>query len=226
MGDVIFYGDPHGEWGPLLRACAERRPDGVVILGDCDLEAPLPEQIRPVFDAGIRVRWIPGNHDADSPEWHDRLWGAYPEGNLHARWGQVGGLIVAGLGGIFKEKVWYPRVGPNVPTYANRRDCLRHTARADRWRGDLPLRLRATIFPEDVEALRGFRVDVLVTHEAPSGHRHGFVGTDQAVQACRARLVVHGHHHEDYVGLIPGSGIRVRGLGRAQVLRLGPGDLD
>ena len=54
-GGIIIYGDPHGEWRPLLRACAEERPDGVVILGDCDLEARLMERIAPVFDAGIAV---------------------------------------------------------------------------------------------------------------------------------------------------------------------------
>ena len=30
-GGVIIYGDPHGDWKPLLRACQEDRPDGVVI---------------------------------------------------------------------------------------------------------------------------------------------------------------------------------------------------
>lgn len=63
-GGVIIYGDPHGEWRQLLRACEEERPDGVVIPGDCDLALPLRPQIKPVFDADIRVRWIPGNQDA------------------------------------------------------------------------------------------------------------------------------------------------------------------
>ena len=66
---------------------------------------------------------------------------------------------------------------------------------------------------------------MLVTHEAPTCHRHGFVGIDMAAQACRARLVRHSHHHEDYAGTIPGSGVQVRGLRRAQVLRLRPGEL-
>jgi predicted phosphodiesterase len=224
-GGIIVYGDPHGDWKPLLRACVDERPDGVVILGDCDLAMPLRQQIAPVFDAGIRVRWIPGNHDTDTPEWYDRLWGDFPEGNLHARWGQVGGLIVAGLGGVFKERVWYPRFEISAPKYATRRDYLRQLPRGDRWRGGLPLRARDAIFPEDVKALRGLRADVLVTHEAPTCHRHGFVGIDMAAEACRARLVVHGHHHQDYAGTIPGTGVQVRGLGRAQVLRLRPEEM-
>src|SRR5690625_3512358 len=37
MVRILFYGDPHGNWKPLLKACADDQPDGVVILGDCDL---------------------------------------------------------------------------------------------------------------------------------------------------------------------------------------------
>jgi predicted phosphodiesterase len=222
---VIVYGDPHGDWKPLLRACEEERPGAVVILGDCDLALPLRQQIRQIFNSGIRVRWIPGNHDSDTPEWHDRLWGDFPEGNLHARWGQVGSLTFAGLGGVFKERIWYPQFAATQPKFASRRDYLRQLPRNERWRGALPLRARDAIFPEDIEALRGLRADVLVTHEAPTCHRHGFVGINIAAEMCRARLVVHGHHHEDYAGIVPGTEVRVRGLGRAQILRLRPGDL-
>ncbi len=63
------------------------------------------------------------------------------------------------------------------------------------------------------------RADVLVTHEAPSCHKHGFAGIDVAAAACRARLVVHGHHHATYDGVLPG-GVRVKGLGKAEVLRI------
>ena len=120
---VIFYGDPHGEWRPLLHACEEERPDGVVIVGDCDLDRPIRQRLKPLFDAGIRVRWIPGNHDTDTVEWHDRLWRGFPEGNLNARWEQVGGVIVAGLGGVFKERVWYPRFDDAEPVIACRCPC-------------------------------------------------------------------------------------------------------
>jgi hypothetical protein len=65
---------------------------------------------------------------------------------------------------------------------------------------------------------------VLVTHEAPSCHKYGFVGIDMAAAACRARLVVHGHHHESYEARIGNDRIRVRGLGRAEVFRLGQGE--
>jgi len=217
--DILFYGDPHGEWRPLLRACAEDRPQAVVILGDCDLERPLREQIAPVFAAGIRVRWIPGNHDTDTVGFHDHLWGDFPEANLHAGWAQLGELIVAGLGGIFKERVWYPRHDHAAPVFADRRAYMRQVKPSERWRGGLPLSARDAIFPEDAAALRGIRADVLVTHEAPTSHRHGFVGLDAAAASCRARLLVHGHHHDSYDGQLPG-GTQVKGLAKAEVFRV------
>lgn len=216
--DVLIYGDPHGEWRPLLRACAEARPSAVVIVGDCELEVPLRQQIQPVFEAGIPVRWIPGNHDVDTVEWHDRLWGDCPDGNLHAKWASLGGMTVAGLGGIFKERVWYPRMSAAVPNYPDRRAYLRHFKAAERWRGGLPLPTRATIFPEDAAAVGKLRADVLVTHEAPSSHRHGFVGIDAVATVCRAKLVVHGHHHESYGGRLL-NGAWVKGLAKAEVFR-------
>lgn len=223
-GGVVFYGDPHGEWRPLLRACREERPEGVVILGDCDLEVRLMERIAPVFEAGVAVRWIPGNHDADTVAFHDNLWGDYPQGNLHATWGQVGDLTVGGLGGIFKERVWYPRFGDAEGVHESRRAFLRQLRPGDRWRGGLPLRMRDAIFPEDAAALAKLRVDVLAKHEAPGSHRYGFAGIDRIAASCRARLVVHGHHHESYVG-VTASGIPVRGLAQAEVFRLRREDL-
>ena len=84
--------------------------------------------------------------------------------------------------------------------------------------------MRDAIFPEDAAALSELRLDVLVTHEAPSSHRYGFAGIDRIAASCRARLVVHGHHHESYVGATS-SGIPVRGLARAEVFRLRREDL-
>ena len=90
---------------------------------------------------------------------------------------------------------------------------------AERWRGGLPLRARDAIFPEDVEKLRRFRADILVTHEAPSAHRHGFIGIDEAAKTCWVKLVIHGHHHEGYEREFPATRLRVRGLAKAEVYR-------
>lgn len=224
IGDVILYGDPHGEWEPLLRSCADDPPVAVILLGDCDLEKPLREQLQPVFENGISVFWIPGNHDCDSEECYDRLFGDYPAGNIHAKAVQIDKTRWAGLGGVFKARIWYPRTEETAPMHANRKSYLRTVPRAERWRGGLRLAAIDGIFPEDVEALGRTRADVLVTHEAPSCHKYGFVGIDMAAAACRARLVVHGHHHESYEARIGNDRIRVRGLGRAEVFRLGQGE--
>lgn len=225
MRDVLVYGDPHGEWEPLLRACRDDPPEGVLILGDCDLDVPLRRKLSFLFDAGIKVRWIPGNHDKDDEGRHDNLFLDHPVGNLHATWCRLGGLIFAGLGGIFKERVWAPRFDEGSPSFATRREFLRGLPASHRWRGGLPLRMRDCIFPEDVSALSMLRADVLISHEAPSSHPYGFVGVDMAARACRARLIVHGHHHESRVARL-GDGTRVRGLGRAEAFRISHVDLD
>ena len=84
------------------------------------------------------------------------------------------------------------------------------------WRGGLPLRRRGAIWHEDYARLAGERADVLVTHEAPSSHRHGFAEIAALASAMGAGLIVHGHLHEDYTATLPG-GIRVIGVGLAGV---------
>lgn len=219
---LIFYGDPHGNWEPLLAACDDAPPAGVILLGDNDLTMPLREQIAPVFAAGIPVWWIPGNHDAHNSDAFDRLWGDYPEGNLHARVVEIGGVKVAGLGGVFKGRIWNPDMA--VPMHCSRADYLLHLPHTHRWRRGLPLRARDALFPEDFDAVSRMHADVLLTHEAPSTHEYGFAAIDRAAQACGARLIVHGHHHHSYVGRIA-CGLHVRGLAKAEVFRLHEKDL-
>ena len=86
------------------------------------------------------------------------------------------------------------------------------------------MRQRDAIFPEDLRALSGKRADVLVVHEAPSTHRHGFAALDDLARDLRVRLVVHGHHHAS-TAAVTQNGIAVIGLGKAEVLRLRAGDL-
>jgi calcineurin-like phosphoesterase family protein len=90
-----------------------------------------------------------------------------------------------------------------------------------RWRGGLPLWHRDTIFPDDFDQLAAQRFDVLVTHEAPSSHQHGFAVIDQLAESGGARLIVHGHHHDSYAATLP-NGIAVRGLGLAEPWLLPP----
>ena len=165
---LVIYGDPHGEWRPLLQAVADDRPAAIVILGDCDLVSPLHVELAPVFAAGVEVAYLYGNHEKDLPGFWDNLVGDHP--------------------------------------------------------GGLPLRQRDSIFPEDFRALVGKRADILVAHEAPSTHQHGFAALVDLARALRVPLVVHGHHHTSLQAVTP-DGIAVIGLGKAEVLRLSAGDL-
>ena len=49
--------------------------------------------------------------------------------NLESKLGEV-----AGLGGIFKERVWYPRFNDAEPVLGSRRDALRRIRPGDRCR--------------------------------------------------------------------------------------------
>jgi hypothetical protein len=120
--------------------------------------------------------------------------------------------------------VWYPRVdspGETIapPNFRSRVEFLASLRPDEHWRGGLPLWHRDTIFPEDIEALSVQTFDILVTHEAPSCHRHGSAALDALARAGGARLIVHGHHHEAYEAMLDG-GIAVRGLRLTEVWEL------
>ncbi|UNC16562.1 metallophosphoesterase (plasmid) [Acidiphilium multivorum] len=218
LGGILFYGDPHGEWRPLVRAVLEYRPAAVVILGDCGLDVPLRQKLASVWDLVPRWRWIIGNHDVDSIAEYEFLVESHPDGDLGGKWAQLDGEIVAGLGGVYAAKVWYPKFGgdhDDQPKFRTRQDMIKQTARADRFKGGVPRSSRATIFPEDHEALRRVRAAILATHDAPTSHRHGFAAIDELAREMGAGLVVHGHHHHSYVGQTA-DGIPVRGLDIAE----------
>ena len=100
---------------------------------------------------------------------------------------EIGGVRVAGLPGVFKPRVWYPRADEashriEPPRFHTRAAFLRALPPDEHWRGGLPLWHRDTIFPEDVERLRAERFDVLVTHEAPSLHPNGYAVIDRLAE--------------------------------------------
>jgi hypothetical protein len=205
---VLFAGDPHGNFAPVLRACLGMPPGTLVLVGDCDCPAPLHRIFAPAIAAGWDVRWILGNHDTGTEAAFDNLTRAPGDLGLHVA--DIGGFRVAGLPGVFKPRVWLPGDGP--PSFRTRAAFL---STVTPWRGGLPLWHRDTIFPEDFDRLSGMRADILVTHEAPSGHPHGFADIDALAGAMGVRLIVHGHHHLSYSGVLP-NGIRVRGLGLSE----------
>ena len=213
---VIVAGDPHGNFSPILRACSMHEPGTLILLGDCELRVPLRQMLAPLFDAGWDVRWILGNKDAETEAVFDKLAVDFPKGDIGTKVIEVAGLRIAGLGGVFKPRIWCPDDPPNFNT---RHEFLASLDPREHWRGGLPLWHRDSIFPEDFAALAQSRFDVLVSHEAPSSHRHGFAAIDRVAARAGARLIVHGHHHESYAATLAG-GIHVRGLAVAETLVL------
>lgn len=211
---ILFAGDPHRNFAPILRACLALPPGTLILLGDCDCSAPLADLLAPAIERGWDVRWILGNHDTETEAAYDNLTG-HP-GDLGLRVTTVAGQRIAGLPGVFKPRVWHPHDGP--PSYHSRTAFQAALRPHEPWREGLPLFHRDTIFPEDFDRLAAQSCDILVTHEAPSSHPHGFAAIDALAEACGARLIVHGHHHASYTATLP-NGIKVRGLGLSETWR-------
>jgi predicted phosphodiesterase len=209
---IIVAGDPHGNFSPILRACGAQEPGTLILLGDCELRMPLRQMLAPPFDAGWNVRWILGNKDAETEAVFDNLAVDFPAGDIGGKVIEVAGLRIAGLGGVFKPRIWCPDEPPHFNT---RHEFLASLGADELWRGGLPLWHRDSIFPEDFAALASQRFDVLLSHEAPSSHRHGFAAIDQLAATAGARLIVHGHHHQSYTAQLA-NGINVRGLSVAE----------
>jgi hypothetical protein len=214
---ILFAGDPHRNFAPILRACAALPPGTLILLGDCDCPAPLDRILAPATGQGWQVRWILGNHDTETEAAYDNLT-SHP-GDLGLRVATIGGIRIGGLPGVFKPRVWQPNEAP--PAFRSRTEFQSALRPHEPWRGGLPLFHRDTIFPEDFDRLAALGCDVLVTHEAPSSHKFGFAVIDALARSCGARLIVHGHHHQSYAAVLP-DGIRVRGLGLAEPWLMDP----
>jgi len=199
----MFFGDPHGDFEPVIAAVQRFRPEAIVLLGDLQARRPLQVELAPILDR-TKVYFIHGNHDTDSDPDYDNLFGSeLADRNLHGRIVEIAGYKVAGLGGIFRSKIWDPRRPVEEAAFFSA-DALRRSMRAEeRWRDGIARRHRSTIFPEDYQRLlRSPPADILVTHEAPAVHPHGWKAIDELAEALGVQLVAHGHHHQsvDYVG--------------------------
>jgi len=225
---ILVVGDPHGKWTRLHEACRKSSAVGrILLLGDYDLKQPLAQVLAAEIAAGWRVNWIIGNHDTDSVGEYTSLTESLPDGNIGNRWTSADGLIIGGLGGTYRDRIWYPRYQDSIPPrYRTRTDYMRQVRPTDRFRGGVPLGLRSAIWPEDHEALTKFRLDVLISHECPTTiamRDKGFLGLTELLDSTGARLSVHGHHHKSYVeDLVLPSGrvCRVVGLGIGDVWKL------
>jgi predicted phosphodiesterase len=222
---IVFIGDIHRMWDKVERGLAQvpRLPDAAVILGDVQCDEPLDTCAAPLLRRGIAVHWIHGNHDNDGgPSMWERLTSPAmnpvtgPSG-LNGRVVDIGGIRVAGLGGTFRPRVWEP---PAEPRLRERREVPEDVARMCRgWREEHVRGLvhslsTASIWPEDYEALARQKADILVTHEAPSSHPAGSAALDALGRAMGVRLIVHGHHHVNYLARAE-DGLQVLGVAAA-----------
>src|SRR5262249_26373625 len=141
---IVIAGDPHGNFSPILRACAAEQPGTLILLGDCELRAPLRITVGPLFGLGWQVHWIIGNKDAETETAFDHLATDFPEGDIGGRIIEIDGLRIAGLGGVFKPRIWYPRIDePNgriePARFSTRQGFLASLKPHECWRGGLPL---------------------------------------------------------------------------------------
>ncbi|MDI4635940.1 metallophosphoesterase [Pelomonas sp. V22] len=198
---VLFAGDPHGVFDHI-NPLEARQADVVVLLGDMEPARPLHFELEPLLASGLPVYWIHGNHDADSDELWVRVWGSeLAEQNLHGRVIQLAdGTRLGGLGGVFRESVWYPSPAAargGEPAFRSREAHAKSTPRQDRWGGAGPHRKHwGTIYPNEVDRLADLRADILITHEAPGYHPNGFEILDTLAQQMGVKVAIHGHHHD------------------------------
>lgn len=219
QASILFAGDTHGCLRHLEEAVLRLRPDALVLLGDIQAKSPLERELAGILDK-TEVWWIHGNHDTDSEADYDNLFGsALADRNLHGCVVEVAGVRIAGLGGIFRGRVWHPA---ERMAYESAEDFMARCTEEDPWRFGLPLRHRSSIFPEEYYRLVGQHADVLVTHEAPSCHPNGFEAIDELARSLGVKAAFHGHHHDrlDYSACWSGLGFKAYGVGLRGVTRL------
>lgn len=204
---IWILGDNHGHFDHVLEAvkATGERPSAVIFLGDLDCPKPFSQCVADIEAAGVQCWAIPGNHDTDSVENYQNIFedSLFKSRNLHGRIVEIDGLRVAGLGGVFRGEIWSPReTGLEEPIYRSYAEYLQLSIsqRPKRLRGqglcEKDRKHLSSIFYEDWLCLYGQTADVLVTHEAPDCHPHGFKPITALAQSMKVRFAFHGHHHD------------------------------
>ena len=218
LGPILFCGDPHGQWQHIIDAALHTQARAVILLGDLEPARPLHMELQAIWD---RVWFIHGNHDTDhtgnfANVWHPEL----AERHIHGRVVTLPcGTRIAGLGGVFRGAVWYPKNKP-VAVFHNREAHAQKTPRQDRWQGSVHLKHWSSIYPDEVEQLATQQADILITHEAPGYHMHGFAELDALARRMGVRMTVHGHQHDnlDSSAHWPAQGFQSFGVGLRGVM--------
>jgi len=202
FGPVLYCGDPHGKFRHIIEAAGHTKASAVVLLGDMEPQQPLHIELAPLIERGVPIWYIHGNHDSDKDALWLHVWGSQlADCNIHGRVVVLpNGQRLAGLGGVFRESVWYPSASAareGAPQYRTMKEHAKSTPRQDRWQGTGPPRKHwGTIYPETVDMLANMRTDVLITHESPGYHPNGFELLDTLAQSMGTNVTVHGHHHD------------------------------
>ena len=212
---ILFAGDPHGNFKPLIAAAHKYQPEAVVLLGDYDLDKPLESCLKEIVGL-TEIWWIAGNHDFESPVKYNNLFNsAFSDRDLHLKVTEIAGLRVAGLGGVFLSRVWYP---PQQPKWLDKQHYL-HNQSTNIQHSDMSLKYKSAIWHDEFEALKALKADILVSHEAPGSHRHGFRVISELAVALGVKNIFHGHLHENYASLIKNN-IKVCGVADSAVTDL------
>lgn len=212
MRQIFFCGDVHGDFTQVIDVVRSRCPAAIVFLGDLQPRRSLADELRHILDL-TDIWWIHGNHDTDSDADYDNLFeSTLADRNLHGRVVEIAGHRVAGLGGVFRGQVWMP---PAEPKFQSSAEYAAKCGKGNLWRGGLPRKHRSSIFPEEYLRLAGERADILVTHEAPRAHPHGFNAIDELAYKLGVRTAFHGHHHDrrDYSAHAAPAGFVAYGVG-------------
>lgn len=209
---IWILGDNHGNFAHIMETIERtgESPAAVIFLGDLECQAPFSDCVCDLENHGIPAHFILGNHDTDSADNYLNLYGdkLYQDRNLHGKVTEIAGFKVAGLGGIFRGSIWHPDC-EDVPAIRNWQALVasQNAKRPNRQRIEQPtveqisrdalLRKHAsTIYYDDWCNLYGQQADILVTHEAPDCHQHGFKAITGLAQSMRVKWAFHGHHHE------------------------------
>ena len=194
---ILFFGDPHGDFEPILRVSHALRPQAVILLGDIEAARPLHLELESIAEL-TEIWWIPGNHDTDTERSHDNLWHSeLGERNLHGRVATIAGYRVAGLGGVFRGSIWDSALEISTAEFTTPAALKAHMKPRERWRTGISLRHRSSIFPSDYLHLLNARADILVTHEGLGGAMHGQPALERLAARMGVTLAVHGHLHRD-----------------------------
>lgn len=237
---ILMLGDVHGCFKHVLPIVKKEKPNAIIFLGDLDLQQPFENEVAEVMKL-TELYFIHGNHDTDSVEKHDYLFNSsLAHRNLHGRVVEIDGLKVAGLGGVFRQQIWWPKDSTDaISKYDNYEDFVDGELQALAWQkmrsektlgtssavDDSPklvgkrLTHKSTIFYNDWMTLYSQSADLLVTHEAPCCHPYGFAGITELARGMQVKKTFHGHHHDrlDYSSQIERLGFEAHGVGQRGV---------